>query len=78
MILGEELDEYNESFLERPFTVDPEEVQSLILLNLIELRKEISKLNITHRNAMSSIQCDVGNQMRNISQEFEMYFHRIR
>ena len=78
MILGEELDEYNESFLERPFTVDPEEVQSLILLNLIELRKEISKLNVGHRNAMSTISTSISNRMQNIAAEFEMYFHRIR
>jgi len=72
------LDDFNDDFLARPFDCPPEDVQALILLNLIELRKEISKLNLTHKSSMASIQCDVANNMRNISAEFEMYFHRIR
>jgi len=74
----EDLDELNETFSAMAFTTDPEEVNVLILLNLIELKKEISKLNLTHKSSMASIQCDVANNMRNISAEVEMHFHRIR
>ena len=74
----EDLDELNETFSAMAFTTDPEEVNVLILLNLIELKKEISKLNLAHKSSMASIDNSISNRMMNIAQEFEMYFHRIR
>jgi hypothetical protein len=74
------LDEYNENFLEDPFTIKEEDIQVLILMNLIEIQKKLSSMDLDFnlKSGLGEIRCEVANQMRTLHGEIEHHLRLLR